>query len=150
MSALLQFPSAPPTMPAVARIMARYDRAKLAAFIAVAIDLLDTLDGDPEAEELPLEDAFVQHDPHFAEQEEGGKDASFVEWHTKHGNLRRKGQAEILPTQNEDDEEDDPSGQCDEDGINTLLGLSTGSGPGCTMSDPDCEHDGREIDDDGW
>jgi hypothetical protein len=37
-------------MPAVARILSRYPREKLAAFIAVAIDLLDTLDGDADLE----------------------------------------------------------------------------------------------------
>lgn len=142
----LSFPTTPP-MPAVARIMARYDREKLSAFITVAIDLLDTLAGDPEAEELQLEDGFVTHDPMFAEQELGGKDAAYIEWHTKPGNLRRNGQSEILPSQNEDDEEDDPSGVHDEDGINTMIALSTGYGPGCTISDPDgCEHDGRELD----
>lgn len=41
----LSFPTTPP-MPAVARILARYDRDKLSAFISVAIDLLDTLAGD--------------------------------------------------------------------------------------------------------
>lgn len=88
----LPFPTTPP-MPAVARILARYDRPKLAAFIAVAIDLLDTLGGDPDLEE------------------------------------------------------DDPPGQCDEDEINTMLALSYGGGPGCLISDDDCENDGREIDD---
>ena len=37
------FPGAMHQMPAVARILARYDRDKLEAFIAVAIDLIDTL-----------------------------------------------------------------------------------------------------------
>lgn len=46
---VLPFPTAP-AMPAVARILARYDRDKLEAFIAVAIDLLDTLDPNPDAE----------------------------------------------------------------------------------------------------
>lgn len=92
MATVFQLPAAPP-MPAVARILARYDRPKLEAFISVAIDLLDVLAGDPDLEE------------------------------------------------------DDPSGQCDEDGINTQLALSYGGGPGCLISDDDCENDGREIDD---
>lgn len=33
-------------MPAVARILARIERDQLAGFIAVALDLIDTLDGD--------------------------------------------------------------------------------------------------------
>jgi hypothetical protein len=37
-------------MPAVARILSRFDRPKLEGFIAVAIGLLDVLDGDPDEE----------------------------------------------------------------------------------------------------
>jgi len=45
-----------------------------------------------------------------------------------------------------DAEEDDPCGVCDEDGVNTELGLAgkTSSGPGCMISDNDYEHDGLE------
>lgn len=43
-------PAAPPPMPAVARILARFDRPRLEGFIAVAIGLLDVLDGDPDEE----------------------------------------------------------------------------------------------------
>lgn len=49
MNALTNFPASAP-MPAVARIMARFERDQLAGFIAVALDLLDTLDGDPDVE----------------------------------------------------------------------------------------------------
>ncbi len=35
-----------------------------------------------------------------------------------------------------DEEDDDPAGQCDEDGINTMR-PATYSGPGCTISDSD-------------
>lgn len=39
-----------------------------------------------------------------------------------------------------DAEEDDPSGQCDEDGINTsLVALQLRPGPGCPISDSDRE-----------
>lgn len=42
-------------------------------------------------------------------------------------------------------EDDDPAGQCDEDGINTDLDmLACDYGPGCEISDEDGEHDGRE------
>ena len=42
-------------------------------------------------------------------------------------------------------EDDDPSGQCDEDGVSTNFGAACGGGPGCEISDPGgCEHDGRE------
>ena len=40
-----------PPMPAVTRILARFQRDQLAGFIAVALDLIDTLDGDADLEE---------------------------------------------------------------------------------------------------
>ena len=49
-SAIAAFPATAP-MPAVARILARFERDQLAGFIAVALDILDTLDGDTDAEE---------------------------------------------------------------------------------------------------
>ena len=49
MNAPATFPATPP-MPAVARILARFERDQLAGFIAVALDLIDTLDGDPDFE----------------------------------------------------------------------------------------------------
>lgn len=49
-SAIAAFPAIAP-MPAVARILARFERNQLAGFIAVAIDLLDTLDGDIDLQE---------------------------------------------------------------------------------------------------
>lgn len=37
-----------------------------------------------------------------------------------------------------DDEDDDPAGQCDEDGMNTALAsVTVWSGLGCPISDPD-------------
>ena len=48
-----------PPMPAVARVLSRFDRAQLESFIAVAIDLADTLDGDPDQEDATdAEDDF--------------------------------------------------------------------------------------------
>ena len=49
-SAITAFPATPP-MPAVARILARFERDQLAGFIAVALDLIDTLDGDADLED---------------------------------------------------------------------------------------------------
>ena len=52
-------PGAFPPIPAVARILSRHDRSNLAAFVTVAIDLLDVLDGDPDLEDATdLEDDF--------------------------------------------------------------------------------------------
>ena len=58
------FPAIQP-MPAVARILSRYDRQKLEAFLAIAIDLLDTMDGDTdvEVEEPEEDDPLEQDDP---------------------------------------------------------------------------------------
>ena len=50
MGVVNHLPGTVPPMPAVARILARYDRDKLEAFIAVAIDLIDTLDGPYDAD----------------------------------------------------------------------------------------------------
>ncbi len=83
---IVTLPGTIPPMPAVARILGRYDRSQVEAFIAVAIDLLDVLDGEPDVED------------------------------------------------------DDPSGQCDEDEINTGNGVyylhgSANDGAGCVISD---------------
>ena len=45
-----------------------------------------------------------------------------------------------------DCEEDDPCGQIDEDGVNTLEILACGHGPGCTIADPDCAVDDKPCD----
>ena len=49
MGALQQIGPAP--MPAVARVLSRFDRPQLEAFLSVAIDLLDVMDGDADTEE---------------------------------------------------------------------------------------------------
>ena len=49
-SAIAAFPFTAP-MPTVARILARFERDQLAGFIAVALDLIDTLDGDDDLED---------------------------------------------------------------------------------------------------
>lgn len=65
---LHEHPAALPPTPAVARILQRFNRPKLEGFIAVAIGLLDVLDGDPDCElngdELDgnaSEDEFMRH-----------------------------------------------------------------------------------------
>ena len=49
MGQIAAFP-APPPMPAVARSLVRYDRPTLESLLAVAIDLLDVMDGNPDTE----------------------------------------------------------------------------------------------------
>lgn len=90
-----------PPAPVLA-VLSRYRREDIESFVAIAIDLLDLADGDPDAE--------IDDHP----------------------------------------EEDDPHGQCDEDGINTAfstVAATSDGGAGCILSDPGgCEHDGREPD----
>lgn len=50
MGRIERFPSIAPA-PVVMRILGRFDRPTLEAFLSVAIDLLDTMDGDPDAED---------------------------------------------------------------------------------------------------
>ena len=118
-----------PPMPAVARILARFERDQLAGFIAVALDLLDTIDGDPEAEDNADREAT----------DGDGSDQAWVEWTSMRAAQKR---GHNLLAGEEDDEEDDPSGQCDEDGVNTDLAMRRGNGAGCPISDPGgCQHD---------
>lgn len=37
-------------------------------------------------------------------------------------------------------EDEDPAGQCDEDGVNTSLAVLAGRGAGCIISDEDCSY----------
>jgi hypothetical protein len=137
------FTPAPPA--AVTRVLATFDRHQLEGFIAVALDLLDLADGEPDDEE---------DDPPEAGGDE--RDLSWHEWHTRG---RRKGtsagyeMADIggkhgipstMPTEDDEDddpaEEDDPSGECSEDEISCGPG-NWGhwnwreAGPGCQISD---------------
>jgi hypothetical protein len=60
MNAPQKHPSVLPSMPAVAQILSRFDRKQLEAFITVAIDLADALDGDADIENATdLEDDFA-------------------------------------------------------------------------------------------
>ena len=105
--------NAPPA--ALMRLLGRFERSELEGFIAVAIEVADFLDGDPEAEELPGEDAFLKHDPIWADSDSDGKDASWPEWHTRRRHKLVKGASEMAGGSEwaglaifEDTEEDDP------------------------------------------
>jgi hypothetical protein len=110
------------------------------------------MDGDPDEESgndveddfeltpAAIERAVREPAVDFADQDAG----AYVEWHDKPANLRRHGQGEVL-LGHEDDEEDDPAGQCTEDEISCGRPFFGRSGAGCELSDPGgCEHDGRE------
>ena len=111
MGNMIPHPSAQPPMPAVAAILARYDRQKLASFIEVAISLLDTLDGDPEAEPATWTEAGNRNthadlpDDHELSGDE--KDAGWTEWQSRGRHKQTAGGYE-QSDQHEDDEDDDP------------------------------------------
>lgn len=86
-SALRNLPFASPQSAAVVQVLSRFDRSKLEAFVAVAIDLLDTFDGDADLE------------PSGDEQ-----DAAYVEWSSLHHRHRSKPNVTLGQ---EDDEQDD-------------------------------------------
>jgi len=151
MGSIYTAPVSGPPMPAVARILSRYDRPQPAAFIAIAIDLLDTL--GPDTEDMPdfrpssdgLPGAPDDAEPETADLEAG----AYAEWHTLRVNQRRTGGCLINSCGNEDDEagdhpeDDDPASQCDEDGVNTAHHFLT-AGPGCDISDAG-EPDARQL-----
>ena len=98
-SALPQFPP----MPAVARILARFERNQLAGFIAVALDLLNTLDGDPDAEDNADREATDGDD----------RDQAWLEWTSMRGPQKRGPSVLCGQEDDEDDdapEDDDPGG----------------------------------------
>lgn len=94
-------PAVPP-MPAVARILGRFERSQLEAFLSVAIDLLDTLDPNPDDEDNADREASDGDD----------RDQAWIEWHTMHGPQKR-GHNRLAG--DEDVEEDDPPEEDDSD-----------------------------------
>lgn len=121
------------------RSLGQVDRPKLETFIEAAIEAIDDLDGDAEAEPEP------------AESNGDELDASAPEWHTLgkgKPNWRRADDAitmsELMSEDTEIDdwaEDDDPAGQCSEDEISCGPGHWGGhyqreTGPGCSISDP--------------
>lgn len=143
----------------VARVFADFDREQISAAVEIMVALLDATDGDPDLENATdLEDDFALS-PIAAGFGADGPGCSiadtdagaYVEWHTKPANLRRNGQAEILPG-HEDDEDDDPAEEDDDSGDNAYedepagyMPTRWGYGPGCPISDPGGgEHEGGD------
>jgi hypothetical protein len=141
MGAVQRFAPAPPA--AVSRVLRTFGRAELEGFIAVAIDLLDLADGNPDAEEETLEDAFVEHHPtnalYFADSEGG----AYIEWHTIPARFRRTRTTCRTPGQ----EDDETTGA--EDDFHPERGYfrSPLKGAGCPISDPDEAVDDKPCDD---
>ena len=66
-SALVTLPPHFAPMPAVMRTLSQFDRESLEGFIAVAIGLLDVVDGDPDTESNGDELDFSQSEECFAD-----------------------------------------------------------------------------------
>ena len=104
------FTEVPPA--AISRVLSRFDREQLAGFVAVAIDLMDLADPDPDLEDATdLEDDFALSPQAIGystgpgcEIGDGRGDQAYVEW-TSH-RAARSSPACILAGQ-EDDEQDD-------------------------------------------
>lgn len=100
----------------------RENRAAIEQFAALALDLADAIDGDADFEETGDE-----------------RDGAYVEWQTMRGSQKRGPCRTMGHEDDEDDdarEEDDPSGQIDEDGINTNQLYAYSDKPGCPIGDP--------------
>lgn len=95
-SVLHNNPFATPVPAAVMRVLSHYGRKRLAVFVAVAIDLMDLMDGDPDFE------VGGDDEPDFANGDT--KDLAYAEWTSLRGRQRAGG---CIATQHEDDEEDD-------------------------------------------
>ena len=125
-----------PPVPAVLRILSRFDRQQLHGFIAVALDLADAMDGDPDLETCAVEDDGTPMPKEIdfgpgCEVSDSGENA-WIEWDQMRGSQKR---GPNLVQDHEDDEEDDPAGQYDEDYYTGPA--KPGYGPGCTISDDD-------------
>lgn len=98
------------------------------------IERLDLADGDPDNEPGgDVEPALANGDC---------EDAAYIDWDQMRGSQKRG--PNVLPTYNEDDEDDDPAeedddpGQCTEDEISSGAmadGWQFNRGPGCQLSD---------------
>lgn len=125
--------------------LAAFDRGAITRSIEVLVGLLDLIDGNPDVE--------LNGDEHDSDGDEKG-DQAWIEWGTMRGS--QKGGPNILAGHEDDEdadpgEEDDPSGQCDEDGINTNLTAQWATGAGCTISDAPEDDDpgGGNVTDEG-
>jgi hypothetical protein len=152
-SAAVTMAAKSPPMPAVARILARYDRPSLEAFIAIAIDLADTMDvpTDPDEPDFTPRSDGMPGDPLDHEPPGDENDAAWVEWHALRGSQKHG------PNMNVGEEDDERGGdEHDHDGTeddNPYIGTRAmqrshcGDGAGCPISEPGGdEHDGQEDD----
>ena len=118
----INHPAAQPSPPAaISRILSRFTRAELEGFVAVAIDLMDLVDGEADAEDgNDLEDDFTltEYAKGFGGRGPGceisDQDAgAWIEWNTMRGSQKRGPNIMAGREDDEDDdaaEDDDPAG----------------------------------------
>lgn len=103
-----------PALPNVTRILSRFQRPQIESFIAVALDLLDTLDGDPEVEPATWPEALDARRgdtglPDDSEAAGDEADTSWPEWQSRGRHKLAGGMAEMAgDAGHEDDEDGDP------------------------------------------
>ena len=139
---------APPPIPAVARILARYDRPAIEAFIAIAIDLADTLDApdDPDEPNFASRSDGLPGDPGDHERAGDDDDTGWPEWHARRSRKLAGGICEMeqdrlwmspcgVPEDAEDDDQD--CGHDEGEPDYRKRRNRPGDGPGCSISDTD-------------
>jgi hypothetical protein len=128
-----------------AALLNKHSPHEISEAIELLIDVLDLIGPpDEDAGDLAAVADGLPGDVADTEPDCDAKgDQAWVEWHTMHGNRKKRGQ-NLLASQEDDEEDDAPeqddeSGQCDEDGINCSAGSTYDQGPGCILSDPDAQ-----------
>ena len=141
-------------MPAVTRILSRFDRRKLGGFVEIAIELMNLEDGDPDLEDATnLEDEAIE--PQLLHSggpgcpvSDGGGDPAWIEWNQMRGSQKRG--PNLLAGQ-EDDEDDDPAedGNDDSCSANEDRGSAVGGddgGPGdADDAEPTHDDEGEQM-----
>src|SRR5690349_15620332 len=102
-------------MPAVAAILSHFDRNQLAAFVSVAIELMDVADGNPDEES---EDTDLEHDG------TGFGDTSWTEWHTRGRHKDNPGVTTKEGWSCREDDEDDDSDHGHDEGEPNYVAIS--------------------------
>ena len=141
--AVVTMPGTLPPMPAVARILSRFDRAQLVGFIAVAIDLADAMDPDPDLEH--------DGDELDSDGDERG-DTAWIEWDKMRG-AQKSGPNHLAGQEDDEDVEgggDDAQSE-DEPGFSSAqrrwANLAR-NGAGCKISDDDHADEAEPASDD--
>lgn len=149
------FIPAPPA--AITRVLSSFNRRQLEGFVAVAIDLMDFVDGDPDAEHDPFNEGEPAFDPaaramvNEHPDTDPNHDGEASAW-TEGVDQSRRGGHRFLPWElgsSEDAEEDDHGGgevTEDEPGFDKKsrrIANVHAHGAGCSISDPD--YGGEEL-----